>query len=90
MVTLFIRHSVSDYGKWKQGYDAFESAQKENGVLAESVHSDVQDPNTVVVIHKFEDLGTAQRFVGLDVLKSAMLRNGVTGQPTFWFCEDMA
>ena len=37
MVTLFVRHTVSDYPTWRKAYDAFAFVQKAKGVAAESV-----------------------------------------------------
>jgi quinol monooxygenase YgiN len=90
MTTMFVRHSVADYSAWKQVYDTEgRQAQQANGVLEESVYRDADDPNFVIVTHKFEDIDAARRFANLDGLKEAMQHAGVKGSPTFWFGEEV-
>jgi quinol monooxygenase YgiN len=89
MATLFVRHTVSDYGKWKRVYDDFARVRKEMGVTGASVHRDPNDPNVLVVTHKFKDLDTARAFTDSEELKSAMERSGVSGPPEVWLCEDI-
>jgi quinol monooxygenase YgiN len=89
MATLFVRHKVSDYGNWKSVYDEFASTRKERGVTAASVHRDVNDPNTVIATHQFEDINSATAFANSEDLKSAMADAGVTGPPEIWLSEDI-
>ena len=90
MAMLFVRHKVADFGAWKQVYDTGGRRSQEAGsVLEESVYRDPDDPNTVIVTHKFPDMATARRFVNLDTLKQAMKQGGVQGTPTFWFGEEV-
>ena len=87
--TMFVKHKVDDYGNWKRGYDAFASTRKEKGVTAASVHRDTDDPNIIIVTHKFKDMTAAMAFVNSEELKSAMAGAGVNGPPEFWFGEDI-
>ena len=87
--TMFVKHKVDDYGNWKRGYDAFASTRKEKGVIAASVHRDTDDPNIIIVMHKFKDMTAAMAFVNSEELKSAMVDAGVNGPPEFWFGEDI-
>jgi quinol monooxygenase YgiN len=89
MATMFVRHTVSDYGAWKRIYDEFASVRKEKGVTGASVHRDPEDANTIVVVHHFADMGAARAFAGSEELKSAMANAGVTGPPEIWFGEDV-
>jgi len=89
MATLFVRHTVADYGKWKRVYDEFASVRKEKGVQGASVHRDPEDANTLVVVHKFKNLDAAKAFVDSQELKSAMANAGVSGPPTIWLSEDV-
>jgi quinol monooxygenase YgiN len=89
MATIFARHKVSDYDKWKSVYDEFASVRKERGVTGASVHHEANDPNTVIITHQFKDMDTAMAFVNSEDLKSAMMNAGVEGPPEFWFGEDI-
>ena len=84
MVTMFIRHNVSDFAKWKQFYDGLEDMQKRAGVTGESVFRAADNPNDVTVTHEFASLEAAQAFAGSEELHSAMAKAGA-GQPTVWF-----
>lgn len=89
MATMFARHKVSDYGSWKRVYDELASVRKEKGVTGAGVHRDGNDPNTIVITHRFTDLNAARAFAGSEDLKSAMMNAGVVGPPEFWFCDDV-
>lgn len=85
MVTTFVKHTVTDYSKWRAVYDEFQSVAKENGVLDESVFRDPNSPNDVIVIHDFKDVQSANSFFESDKLKSAMQNAGVSSAPEIWF-----
>ena len=89
MATLFVKHTVSDYSKWKSIYDRFASTRKEMGVTGASVHRDPNDANTLIVVHHFADLDAARGFVESEELKSAMANAGVSGPPEIWLAEDV-
>jgi quinol monooxygenase YgiN len=87
MVTLFIRHRVADYAKWKPVYDEYD--RKGDGITRASVHRDVDDPDVVVVTETFPDTNLARKHASTETLRSAMERAGVQGPPEFWFVEDV-
>ena len=89
MATMFVKHKVNDYGNWKRAYDEFASVRKEKGVTGASVHSDANDPNTVIVTHQFKDVAAAMAFANSEELRSAMMDAGVAGPPEIWFSEDI-
>ena len=89
MTTMFVRHKVSDYGNWKRAYDEFASTCKENGVTGASVHRDANDPNTVIVVHRFKDMDAAMALADSEKLKAAMAEAGVSGPPEIWFGENV-
>jgi quinol monooxygenase YgiN len=89
MATLFVRHTVNDYARWKAGYDDFASVREEMGVTAASVHRDPDDPNTLMVVHEFATVDDMLAFVNSDELRDAMKNAGVVGQPVIWLSEDI-
>jgi quinol monooxygenase YgiN len=88
MTTLFVRHKVADYAKWKRAYDEFDAVRKEYGVTSASVYRDADNSSGVIVTHTFKDTSAAKAFVGSEDLRSAMEQAGVTGPPEIWFGEE--
>ena len=84
MVTMFVRHTVSDYKTWRKIYDDFAPIQKANGVEAQAVYQAADNPNDITVTHNFATREAAQAFVKSDELKKAMQKAGVVGAPTIW------
>ena len=89
MATMFVRHKVDDFGKWKRVYDGFTPTRKEMGVTGASVHRDANDPNILMVTHQFKSMDAAKAFADSEELKSAMAEAGVSGPPEIWFTEDI-
>ena len=85
MVTMFVRHTVEDYGKWRSTYDAFDSSRTALGVTAQSVYQAAENANDLTVTHDFASLEAAKAFAGSHELHEAMGAAGVVGAPTIWF-----
>jgi Antibiotic biosynthesis monooxygenase len=89
-MTLFVKHAVKDYESWKRGYDAFGPVRKEKfGVVGASVHRDINDPNMIVVTHRFADAQAMMALVNSDELREAMGNAGVISQPELWLANDV-
>ncbi len=87
MATLFVRHSVADYTRWRKGFDEFQAAGREHGIKSAAVYQTANNPNEVTVIHDFETVAAARAFTELQGLKAAMLKAGVQGVPLMWITE---
>ena len=87
MATMFVRHNVTDFAKWKQVYDDLRPTQQRMGVTAEAVFRAADNPNDVTVTHEFASIEAAQAFAGSAELKTAMQGAGVAGAPTIWFAN---
>ena len=85
MTTLFVRHQVADYSKWRQVFDGFAPTQKTLGVQDQAVYQAIDNPNDITVTHEFATLAAAQAFGSSPELRSAMHDAGVAGAPTVWF-----
>jgi quinol monooxygenase YgiN len=88
MALAIIRHKVSDFEAWRKLYDSVGPMQKAGGVIEESVYQAKNDPNDVVVLHKFNSIGEAEKFLASSDLKDAMQRAGVVGAPRIEVLED--
>ena len=64
-VSLFARHKVKDFAIWKKLHDENAQFIKDNGVIASSVHRDLDDPNLVMAYHQFADASTARAYLAL-------------------------
>jgi hypothetical protein len=87
VTTLFVRHQVADYARWKQVYDDFKPTQKKLGVTAETVYRAADNPNDVTVAHEFLALDAARKFAASDDLHTAMNQAGIVGEPSIWFAS---
>lgn len=85
MVKLFVRHAVSDYGTWREQYDAFDDERRGMGVTAAGVYQAVDDPNDITVWHDFGSREQAESFVSSPRLREVMDKAGVAGEPSIWF-----
>ena len=88
MALTIIRHRVRDYAAWRKVYDEVGPMQKAGGVTEESVYQAKDNPNDVVVLHKFNTMAEAEKFVASPDLKAAMQRAGVEGAPQIQIVEE--
>jgi len=78
---MIVRHHVQDYATWRKAYDTFAPTQRAAGVLEESVYQDKDDPNEILVLHRFADHNKADEFAASAELHETMKSAGVIGQP---------
>jgi len=88
MVRIFVRHTVTDYGRWRQEYDSFGEERGPLGVRGDAVFQSVDDPNDLTVWHDFDSLEQAQAFASSEALLQTMGRAGVEGEPEIWFVTE--
>jgi hypothetical protein len=87
MINTAIRHSVTDYGKWKSVYDTFLPTTA--GAKYARVNRSVEDPNLVTVVAGFETLELAKSFLDDPNLKAKMTEAGVVGSPRIEINEEV-
>ena len=88
MIYLYVRHTVEDYAKWREGFDNHAAARQAGGATAEaSVMRNVDDPNEITVVLGWRDLEKARAFTQSASLKEAMQKAGVTRPPEIRFLE---
>lgn len=91
--SIFARHKVNDFATWKKVYDENVPLRKEGGLIAESVHRDPDDPNTVIVYHQFADLSTTKEFIAAmnkEEFQSVLKNAGVKPETLeMWVGEDV-
>jgi len=89
MASMFIKHRVADFGKWKPVFDEHELTRREAGATAHSLHRNADDPNVVTITFHVDDVARAREFVASPDLRAAMERAGVEGHPEIWITEDV-
>jgi len=88
MTYIYVRHSVEDYAKWREGFDNHAPARQAGGATDEAyIMRNVDDPNDLTVILGWNDLEKARAFSQSASLKEAMQDAGVTGAPEVRFLE---
>jgi hypothetical protein len=84
MVTMFIRHEVADYAKWRQAYDGFDAERRGMGVVSHAVYRSAERDVDITVIHDFESLASARSFLASQRLREVMGAAGGVSVPTIW------
>ena len=88
MVYIYVRQSIEDYARWREGFDNHAAARQAGGATDETyVMRNVDDPNEIIVIIGWSDLDKARTFTQSASLKEAMQKAGVTGPPEVRFLE---
>jgi quinol monooxygenase YgiN len=88
VVYIYVRQSVEDYARWREGYDNHAPARQAGGATDEAyVMRNVDDPNEITAILGWSDLEKARAFTQSASLKEAMQKAGVTGPPEVRFLE---
>lgn len=77
MAITFVRHHVADYDAWRRVYDSVAGLQREGGVTDKAVYRGAEDPNDVLVMHRFGTAEQAKAFFENADLRAAMQEAGV-------------
>lgn len=88
MATILVKHTVEDFAKWKQAFDANSDVRKTFGSQGGKLFRSVTNPNEVTIVLHWSDLNKAKQFAESAELKTAMQNAGVTGQPQIQFLEN--
>ena len=79
----------TDWGQWKDAFDAHQHEREAFGISGHSVHRDPDDATTIIVAMRTDDLARAREFAASESLRHAMETAGVQGAPEIWFAEDV-
>ena len=88
MAQFLVRHKVKDYGKWKPLFDEHAAKRKGGGSKGGRLFRSEKDPNEVVILFEWEDLGKAHKFAESEDLRKTMERAGVVGKPELYFLDE--
>jgi quinol monooxygenase YgiN len=82
---MVIRHTVTDYSKWKPAFDADASFREAAGVHSICVARGMEDANDIEVPTFIDDVQKAKAFGAAPRLKDVMEKGGVTSAPDIKF-----
>jgi heme-degrading monooxygenase HmoA len=89
MVNILIRHKVKDYDKWKPVFDEHQAFRKAGGEKEARLFRNIDDPNEITILQKWDTIEKARKFTESSDLKKAMQKAGVAGKPDIYFIEEI-
>lgn len=86
MIYLYLRQTVADYPRWKEGFDTHLAARQAGGATDETLLlRNVDDPHEIIVLLGWHDLAKARTFVQSVSWQMAMQKMGMAGVPEVRF-----
>jgi len=82
---FILSHSVADFDRWLEGYDAATDLQKTEGIVGQAANRSIDAPKVAIVYHQAESFDTLRTFLANDKLKAKMQEAGVTSAPDVQF-----
>ena len=88
MIYLFIRQTIGNYTRWKEGFDSYLAARQAGGATREAmVFRNIDDPHEIIVILGWCDLAQARLFIESVSRQDAIKMVGVVDPPEVCFLE---
>ena len=79
---LMVKHKVKNFAAWKMAYEGNDSTRLANGLHNYVIGRGADDSTTVMVVVKADDIAKAKAFANGPILKQAMQKSGVIGNPS--------
>ncbi len=80
MIYLNVRHTVSDYAKWRTAFDDGATIRKTAGATGvNQIYRDSQNPGTVTAIMEWDNVEKARQHLADPTMKDVLQKAGVTG-----------
>jgi heme-degrading monooxygenase HmoA len=89
MPYMVVRHKVMDYAKWKPIYDQHAATRKASGSKKAHLFRNADNPNEIIILFEWDDLGKARSFARSDDLVKTMQKAGVSDKPDIYFLEEI-
>jgi heme-degrading monooxygenase HmoA len=90
MIYLLLRHTVEDYGRWKEGFDKHLAARQAGGATNEVyVMRNVDDAQEIIVLLGWHDLVSVRAFTNSVSLQTALKQMGVVGVAEVRFLKEV-
>ncbi len=88
MVTIFVRHRIRNYAKWKKVFDAFLPDRRAGGETSYIVGRVPRKSNNLCLLFRWETAAKATKFLKSKKLKAAMKDAGVIEPPEVFIFEE--
>jgi quinol monooxygenase YgiN len=88
MVTVFIRHRVKNYPKWKKVFDGFLPNRRAGGEISYVLGHVSKKTNNICLIFQWDSAANAAKFLKSKELKAAMKDSGVIEKPDVFIVEE--
>ena len=89
MPYILVRHKVEDYAKWKPLFDEDGVNRKAEGSRGSQLFRNADNPNEVIVLLEWDDLGKAKQFAQSPRLREVMEQAGVADHPDIYFLDEV-
>ncbi len=89
MPYMLVRHKVENYAKWKPIYDQHASTRKASGSKGAHLFRSTNNPNEIIILYEWDDLGKARSFAQSEDLIETMKKAGVIDRPDIFFIEEI-
>jgi hypothetical protein len=82
MVYVNVRHTVTDYEKWRSFFNEDDARRRTAGATGTTqIYRDADDANTVTAIMEWNNAENALKFMNDPALREVMQKAGVVGMP---------
>jgi hypothetical protein len=61
MASMLVQHNVKDFAECKNLYDSVADLRAFNSELSDQICPDARDPNSLIIIFKWDSLANAQK-----------------------------
>ena len=79
MIYLNVRHTVADYAKWREGFDAHEAARRAAGATGvQQVYRNLDNPGAITIVIEWDNAEKARQFAQDPALAEVMKNAGIT------------
>ncbi len=89
MVNVLVRHTVTDFPRWKQVFDENLFMRKRGGEMSFRIFHNHNSPVDLILFFEWETLDKAKAFFASDPLKNGMQLAGVTGAPEVIYLDEV-
>ena len=89
MPYMLVRHKVMNYAKWKPIYDQHAATRKAKGSKRAHFFRNADNPNEIIILFEWDDLGKARSFAQSEDLVKTMQNSGVSDKPDIYFLEEL-
>jgi hypothetical protein len=89
MVNVLIRHTVTDFPRWKQVFDGHLNMRKAGGELGFRMFHNHANPVDLILICEWETLDKAKAFFASETLRKGMAEAGVASAPEVIYLDEI-